>query len=88
MSNIKARLMKPTGLEFHETAFEIDREIWSFIKHEYKNKGKDGAGNLPVRYMKAPPPPPTPPTPAPPTLSRGNLPGRSTAGMWIWCGGR
>ena len=52
MSNIKARLMQPTGLEFHETAYEIDREIWNFIKHEYKNKGKDGAGNLPVRYWQ------------------------------------
>lgn len=22
--------MKPTGLEFHDTAFELDREIWNF----------------------------------------------------------
>lgn len=40
MSNCKARLMKPTGLEFHEVAYEIDYEIWNFIKHELKRKTK------------------------------------------------
>ena len=50
MSNIKARLMQPTGLEFHDTAFEIDKAIWDFLKHEYKNKNKDEQGNLPSRY--------------------------------------
>lgn len=52
MSSIKARLMKPTGLEFHDTAFELDREIWNFIKHEYKNKSKNENGELPVRYWQ------------------------------------
>ena len=51
MSNLKARLMKPTGLEYHDLAFEIDREIWNFIRHEYKNKSRgNGEGALPVRY--------------------------------------
>jgi len=53
MSNLKARLMKPTGLEYHDLAFEIDREIWNFIRHEYKNKSKgNGEGTLPVRYWQ------------------------------------
>ena len=53
MSSIKARLMKPTGLEFHDTAFELDREIWNFLKHEYKNKSKgENGGELPVRYWQ------------------------------------
>lgn len=52
MSNIKARLMKPTGLEFHDLAFEIDKEIWNFIKNEYKKKTKSEEGNLPVRYWQ------------------------------------
>lgn len=52
MSSIKARLMKPTGLEFHDTAYELDREIWNFLKHEYKNKSKDSHGELPVRYWQ------------------------------------
>lgn len=52
MSSIKARLMKPTGLEFHDTAFELDREIWNFIKNEYKNKSKNEHGELPVRYWQ------------------------------------
>ena len=50
MSNIKARLLQPTGLEFHDTAFKIDQEIWNFIKHEYKNKSKDEQSNIPSRY--------------------------------------
>ena len=41
MSSIKARLMKPTGLEFHDTAFELDREIWNFIQHEYARSVSD-----------------------------------------------
>ena len=53
MSNLKARLMKPTGLEYHDLAFEIDREIWNFIRHEYKNKSRgNGEGALPVRYWQ------------------------------------
>ena len=48
MSNIRARLMKPTGLEFYDTAYEIDKEIWNFIKHSYKNKTE----GLPVRYWQ------------------------------------
>ena len=52
MSSIKARLMKPTGLEFHETAYKIDKEIWNFLKHEYKNKASNGDGTLPVRYWQ------------------------------------
>lgn len=50
MSNLKARLMKPTGLEYHDLAFEIDREIWNFIKHEYKNKSR-GNGEGALRRM-------------------------------------
>ena len=52
MSNCKARLMKPTGLEFHDVAYEIDYEIWNFIKHELKRKTKEQEGNLPVRYWQ------------------------------------
>ncbi len=52
MSSIKARLMKPTGLEFHETAYKIDQEIWNFLRHEYKNKSKTEDGSLPVRYWQ------------------------------------
>ena len=52
MSSIKARLMKPTGLEFHETAYKIDKEIWNFLKHEYKNKASNKDGALPVRYWQ------------------------------------
>ena len=52
MSNLLARLMEPTGLEFHETAYEIDKEIWNFIKHELKRKTKEDEGRLPVRYWQ------------------------------------
>ena len=45
MSGIKARLMQPTGLEFFDQAFEIDKEIWNFIKFEYKNKSSAEAGD-------------------------------------------
>ena len=48
MSNIRARLMKPTGLEFYDTAYEIDKEIWNFIKNAYKNK----TAGLPARYWQ------------------------------------
>ena len=48
MSNIRARLMAPTGLEFYDTAYEIDREIWRFIKNAYKNK----TTGLPARYWQ------------------------------------
>ena len=44
--------MKPTGLEFHETAYKIDKEIWNFLKHEYKNKASNAGGALPVRYWQ------------------------------------
>lgn len=44
--------MKTTELEFHDTAFELDREIWNFIKNEYKNKSKNEHGELPVRYWQ------------------------------------
>ncbi len=63
MSGIKARLMQPTGLEFFDKAFEIDKEIWNFIKFEYKNKSSAEAGdkrqkmektvsNIPSRYWQ------------------------------------
>lgn len=44
--------MKPTDLEFHETAYEIANEVWNFIKHEFKKKTKIEEGNLPVRYRQ------------------------------------
>ena len=37
MSNIKARLMKPTGLEFYDTAYEIDKEVWRLVKSNFKH---------------------------------------------------
>lgn len=40
--------MAPTGLEFYDTAYEIDREIWRFIKNAYKNK----TTGLPARYWQ------------------------------------
>ncbi|MBR3429018.1 MAG: hypothetical protein IKG87_02850 [Clostridia bacterium] len=48
MSGIKARLMKKTGLEFYDTAYEIDKEIWKFIKGNFKGKTE----GIPVRYWQ------------------------------------
>ena len=46
MSNIKARLMKPTGQDFLDVAYDVDREIWNFLKHTFKK----ATGGIPARY--------------------------------------
>ena len=52
MSKCLARFMQPTGLEFHDTAFKIDSEIWNFLTHEIKRKMKSQEGQLPIRYWQ------------------------------------
>ena len=63
MSGIKQRLMQPTGLEFHEKAYEIDKAVWDFIRFEFKNRStkEDGdkrknsekyVSNIPTRYWQ------------------------------------
>ena len=52
MSKCLARFMKPTGLEFHDTAFKIDSEIWNFLTHEIKRKMKSQEGQLPISYWQ------------------------------------
>ena len=48
MSNIKARLMKPTGQDFLDVAYDVDREIWNFLKHTFKK----ATGGIPARYWQ------------------------------------
>ena len=61
MSNIKKRFQKKTGIEYFDNAVELDRAIWEFVKHEFKNKSKKEAaknygmaeapeGGIPYRY--------------------------------------
>lgn len=60
MSGIKARLMKPTGLEWFDGSFKIAAEVWKFICHEYKNKAADQSkskgertrADIPKRYWE------------------------------------
>ena len=63
MSGIKARLFKPTGLEWFEGAFTVAVEVWKFICHEYKNKssakntpektnGQRTRADIPKRYWE------------------------------------
>lgn len=47
MSNVKRRFQKKTGIEYFDNAVELDREVWSFIKHEFKNKTKKEASDNP-----------------------------------------
>lgn len=63
MSGIKQRLFEPTGLEFHDKAYEIDKAVWDFIRFEFKNGSTKAAGdkrknsekavsNIPTRYWQ------------------------------------
>ena len=63
MSNLKARLVKPTGLEFYDMGIAINTAVWNFVKHEFKNKASKDAGDprpnsekstgsIPTRYWQ------------------------------------
>ena len=63
MSGLKARLVKPTGLEFYDLAIAINTAIWNFVKFEFKNKAAKDAGDkrkdsektvstIPTRYWQ------------------------------------
>ena len=63
MSNLKARLVKPTGLEFYDVAVRINTAVWDFVKFEFKNKASKDAGDarpnstkgtstIPTRYWQ------------------------------------
>ena len=34
MSSVFARFHEPTGLEFYDTAVEIEKEVWRFVRAE------------------------------------------------------
>lgn len=40
MSNVKRRFRHPTGIEYFDNAMELDIEVWSYIKKEFKNKSR------------------------------------------------
>lgn len=63
VSNVKARLMKPTGVEWMDIPFSLAGAVWNFIRHEYKNKSsveakpgtrnsERGMGDIPKRYWE------------------------------------
>ncbi|MBR3740963.1 MAG: hypothetical protein IKN04_11015 [Clostridia bacterium] len=63
MSNIKARLVTPTGIEWMDIPFSLAAAVWKFIRGEYKNKaaaktvpgtakGERGMADIPKRYWE------------------------------------